>query len=98
MSVNLEVMKLGYVFETANIIGVIGVILVLTAYLLLQLDRLSQDAISYSLLNVVGSILILYSLYFYWNLASGIIETAWLIISLYGLIKSIRLYQFKRYR
>lgn len=85
-------MRLGYIFhEVSNTVGIIGVILVLIAYLLLQLDRLSQDAISYSLLNVIGSILILYSLYFYWNLASGVIEAAWLIISIYGLVKAVRL-------
>lgn len=92
MFVNLEAMKLGYVFhEIANPIGIVGVVLVLIAYTLLQIDRMSQDSIAYSLLNVIGSVLILYSLCYYWNLASGIIEIAWLIISIYGLCKSIRL-------
>ena len=94
---NLAAMKLSYILhEIANPLGVIGVVLVLIAYLLLQLDRLSQNAVSYSLLNLIGSMLILYSLYFYWNLASGVIEAAWLLISLYGLIKSIYYYRLKR--
>ena len=75
-----------------NVIGIIGVVLVLIAYLLLQIDKLSQDSITFSLLNFVGSIFILTSLYFSWNLPSGIIEIAWLLISFFGLNKAIYLY------
>jgi hypothetical protein len=75
-----------------NTIGIIGVVMVLVAYLLLQIDKLPQGSITFSLLNFVGSIFILVSLYFTWNLASGIIEIAWLIISLFGLIKAIYFY------
>lgn len=90
-------MRLGYLFhEIANPIGIAGVILILIAYSLLQMGRMSQGNVAYSLLNVVGSLLILYSLYFYWNLASGIIEIAWLIISIYGLFKSLRLRKKRR--
>lgn len=74
-----------------NVIGMIGVVMVLVAYLLLQVDKLSQDSVIFSLSNFVGSILILVSLYFTWNLASGVIEIAWLIISTFGLGKAIYL-------
>lgn len=77
-----------FVVQNFNTIGIIGVILVLVAYLLLQIDKLKQDSVTYSLLNLVGSFLILVSLYFTWNLASGIIEIAWFLISLFGLIKA----------
>jgi membrane-bound ClpP family serine protease len=89
------VMFLRMLHENANTIGVIGVFLVLLAYLLLQLNRISAESLNYSLLNTIGSAFILISLYFYWNLASGIIEIAWLIISLYGLMKTIHR-KFKR--
>jgi hypothetical protein len=75
----------------ANFLGILGVFFVLLAYLLLQIGKMKATWICYSLLNTVGSLLILISLYFYWNLASGIIEIAWFIISLYGLLKSIYL-------
>ncbi len=74
-----------------NAIGMVGVVLILVAYLLLQIDRLGQDSVLYSLLNAVGACFILVSLYYSWNLASGVIEIAWLIISLFGLGKSIYL-------
>lgn len=72
-----------------NAIGITGVALVLVAYFLLQIDRLNQDHISYSLTNLVGSGFILISLLYTWNLSSFIIEIFWLAISLFGLIKSI---------
>lgn len=84
--------------ELSNGLGVFGVLLVLLAYVLLQIDKMKAWWISYSLLNLVGSGLILISLYFYWNLASGIIEIAWFIISLYGLIKSSLLWKKNRAR
>ena len=80
-----------------NTIGIVGVVIVLAAYLLLQVDRLSQDSIAFSLMNFFGSILILVSLYYSWNLASGIIEISWLIISFFGLIKAIYLKKKRRH-
>ena len=87
-------MIINFLAAEANVLGVIGVFLVLLAYILLQTDKMKAGWISYSLLNALGSGLILISLYFYWNLASGVIEVAWFIISLYGLIKST----YKHYR
>lgn len=79
-----------------NIIGMIGVAMVLVTYFLLQIDKLSQDSISFSLFNSLGSIFILVSLYFTWNLASGVIEIFWLLISAFGLVKSIILWRRRR--
>lgn len=76
-----------------NLIGIIGVITMLVAYLLLQVDKLRQDSMTYSVLNLVGAALILVSLYYAWNLAAGVIEIAWLVISLFGVIKA---YYLKR--
>lgn len=72
-------------------IGLIGVILTLIAYFFLQIDLMSQDGVSFSLLNLIGSVLILFSLYYVWNTAAASMEAAWLLISCYGLIKSLHL-------
>lgn len=72
-----------------NIIGISGVVLVLLAYCLLQMNKLNQKGITYSFLNFIGSGFILISLYFSWNLASGIIEISWFLISLFGLTKAV---------
>lgn len=78
-----------FLASSYNVIGIIGVIFVLLAYLLLQIDKLQQDSIAYSAMNLVGSVLILISLCYTWNLASGMIEIAWLLISLFGVSKAI---------
>lgn len=70
-----------------NVIGIIGVVMVLSAYFLLQLGRLRQEALSFSMVNLVGSACILVSLYYTPNIPSVVIEIAWLLISLIGVIK-----------
>lgn len=72
-----------------DILGIIGVILVLLFYSLLQTGRCTANDFSFSFFNAVGSVLILVSLWFHWNLASVIIEIAWLAISLFGLARVI---------
>lgn len=78
--------------EIADIIGIIGVVLVLIAYLFLNTSKMSATNIYYQLMNLSGSCFILFSLLFSWNLASVIIEIAWIFISLIGVYRCYRLY------
>lgn len=73
-----------------NIVGVTGVIMILTGYFLMQLEKINSRSMPYQLLNLLGSIFILLSLLVSWNLPSFIIEICWLAISSYGIIKIIR--------
>lgn len=86
----------GFFANNFNAIGIAGVILIILAYFLLQIDRLTQDHISYSLLNLIGALFLLISLFYTWNLASVIIEIFWLAISLFGLIKAIHRRRMKK--
>lgn len=72
----------------ASIIGIIGVFLVVTTYFLLQLNKL-KPSVTYSSLNFIGSSLILFSLFFAWNLPAVVIQVCWILISIYGIFKSI---------
>jgi hypothetical protein len=72
-----------------DLVGNIGVLLMVVAYLLLQLEKLSSSAVSYLLLNTVGAILVIVSLRFRFNLSAFFMEAFWLLISLYGLTKSL---------
>lgn len=76
--------------QLTDIIGILGVLLVLTAYFLLTLDRLSPKSMVYLILNCIGSSLIAFSLCFDWNLPSFLIEVAWAMISLMGIYRYIR--------
>lgn len=71
-------------------IGLLGVIFTLLAYALLQTEKLRAETVFYCLLNIVGSVLILYSLCFDWNISAFIMEGMWLLLSLYGLCRVMR--------
>ena len=72
-----------------DLIGNVGVLLMVVAYLLLQLEKLSSSAVSYLLLNAVGATLVIISLKFRFNLSAFLMEAFWLLISLYGLTRPL---------
>ncbi len=72
-----------------DLAGFVGVVLIVIAYLLLQLNKLPSSAPSYSLLNAVGALLVMISLLFDFNLSAFLMEVFWLLISLYGLAKPL---------
>lgn len=73
-----------------DIAGIIGVLFVLGAYLALQLKKVDAAAPAYSALNALGAGLILISLYYEFNLSAFLIESAWLLISLFGFVQAFR--------
>ena len=77
-------------YEWHDLVGNLGVALIIGTYLLLQLERMRSTALSYSLLNGAGAVLILISLTQAFNLSSFIIEICWLVISGIGIAGSLR--------
>ena len=77
-------------FEIHNLVGGIGVVVLLATYLLLQLNRIEAKSLLYSQLNALGSGLLLVSLAFDFNLSAVMIESSWLVISLIGAVVTIR--------
>ncbi len=69
--------------------GFAGVVLIVAAYLMLQLNRLPSTAPVYSLLNAVGAFLVMVSLVFDFNLAAFLMEAFWFLISLIGLMRPL---------
>jgi hypothetical protein len=82
-------MALAMDFHLFDLTGFIGVLLIVTAYLFLQLNKLPSSSPSYSVLNAAGALLIILSLTFKFNLSAFIVEVFWLLISLFGLTKSL---------
>jgi hypothetical protein len=68
-------------------VGMLGTLLVVAAYYLLQLERADPKGLSYNIINLVGAALLLFSLCFHFNLASFVIEVFWIIASFIGLWK-----------
>lgn len=73
-----------------DIVSIVGVVIILITYLLLQCDMLASSSYSYSILNIIGSFMILYSLAYDWNLSAVIIESSWILISLIGIYRQMR--------
>jgi hypothetical protein len=70
-----------------NTIGTIGVAVILSSYFLLQTHRIQSTELRYSLLNFVGSSMILISLFHDFNLPSMIVEAVWSLISVLGILR-----------
>ena len=77
-------------FTIPDIIGLIGVSLILITYAALPLEKMDPKGWAYSAANGIGAVLILISLYYSFTLASFVIEIAWLAISAFGLWKAWR--------
>ena len=78
-------------YSLLDLIGNIGVVLLMIAYLMLQLNKLSSDGLAYSLLNVFGASLIILSLLVNFNLSAFIMEVFWVLISFVGIYRYFRL-------
>jgi hypothetical protein len=69
--------------------GVIGVAMMLFAYAGGQIGRMDMTRLPALLMNLTGSLLVLWSLSFKFNLSAALMEGAWAVVALYGLIKLI---------
>lgn len=74
-------------FSWYDIVGSIGVALIIGSYLLLQLQKVESSSLKYSSLNAIGAILVIISLYFDFNFPAFVVEFFWLLISLFGIAK-----------
>ena len=74
-------------YTVYDLLGNIGVFLIILTYLLLQLRKMTSESLLYSVLNAVGAMLIIVSLLFDFNLSAFIVEAFWVIISLIGIGK-----------
>lgn len=72
-----------------DLLGNLGVLLIILAYLLLQINKLKSNTLLYSSMNLVGASLVLISLAEDFNLSAFIIEAFWVLISLVGIFNYI---------
>ena len=69
--------------------GFVGVAIIVTAYFTNQQGWLSSEDWRFPAANLLGSLLILTSLWTAWNAPSVVIEVIWSAISLYGLSRCV---------
>ncbi|MFZ4540503.1 MAG: CBU_0592 family membrane protein [Rickettsiales bacterium] len=74
-----------------TLIGLLGVAINLVAYGMLSAGRIKATQTRYQVMNIAGTTGILLSLLVQWNLASFVMNLAWLLISIVGLIRIARI-------
>lgn len=74
-----------------DIIGTVGVGLILVAYLLNTAKLLSNDAKMFFVLNIVGAALACYASWLISYMPFVILEATWTLVSIYGLMKAMRI-------
>ena len=70
-----------------DIVGVVGVLCILIAYAGATAKKLDPAQAPALLLNLTGAMLILVSLYFDFNLSAVLMEAAWVLVAVYGLVQ-----------
>ena len=79
-------MSVSVSFDWPTIVGLVGTLLVLAAFFLLQARKLHGNGMVYQLMNALGALGVAVSLVFgQFNLPAFLLEVAWLAISIYGL-------------
>jgi hypothetical protein len=73
--------------EVSDLAGLLGVALMLVAYAASAMGRLDPTRAAALWANAVGATLVLYSLTKAWNIASFVLEAAWLAVAAAGLIR-----------
>lgn len=82
------------IFDTLTIvdaIGSFGALIVVAAYFATQMRMMNSDDLAFPVINLLGSVLIVFSLLENFNLASMLIEGFWIVISIIGIIQHLRL-------
>ena len=69
-----------------DLVGALGACAILITYFLLQVNKIQAQSMLYSQLNLAGSSMIVYSLFFDFNLSAMLVEGAWMVISVVGAV------------
>ncbi|HVF23147.1 MAG TPA: hypothetical protein VM941_08735 [Pyrinomonadaceae bacterium] len=77
-------------FGLLDFLGMIGVVMIVVTYLLLQLNKLRSEDLAYSLLNAIGASFIVASLLVDFNLSALLMEVFWVLISCLGIYRYFR--------
>ena len=74
-------------FALHDVAGVIGSLIVIVAYFATQAGWFTASDPRFTWANLIGAVLIIFSLTIDWNLAAFVMEIFWILISLFGLAR-----------
>lgn len=78
-------------YQWHDLLGNIGVLIILICYLLVHLDKIDTHSKSYSVANGVGAVFLCISLYISFNFSGLLMEFCWLLISIFGFYRSTKI-------
>lgn len=76
-------------FDFPNVVGLIGSGLMVIAYAYSNMAKVLNFTL-FNFLNLIGSLLLIYSLTVHFNVASMALEVVWAVIAVIGLAKTLR--------
>ena len=76
-------------FDSANLIGLIGSAIFIAAFAYANAAK-RLNKLWFNAANLIGALLLLWSLSVHFNLAAFVLEAAWGLIALAGLIAALR--------
>lgn len=76
-------------YSLYDLLGNVGVSLIIISYLLLQLNKLGSNSLKYSAMNFFGASLVIISLIENFNMSAFVIEVFWVGISIFGIVKHL---------
>ena len=74
-----------------DLIGSVGVAIILLAYFLNTSRLLPKDGKAYYVLNIIGAAIATYASYLIGFIPFVILEGTWTLVSIYGLMKAMRI-------
>ena len=85
-------MSINITIDWTVIAGLVGMVVTLLAYFLLQAQKLHGNGLIYQLMNAVGALGVALSLLFgTFNLSAFLLEAIWFVISIYGIVVARRI-------
>ena len=76
-----------------EVIGWVGTVLILSAYFLLTLRKLSRESKLYHLMNLVGGLSIVINSVVNQAYPPAALNIAWSLIALYGIVKGVHMFK-----
>ena len=73
-----------------NLVGWMGSVAVILAYVLVSLNRLRGDSVAYQLLNLVGGLFLIVNTIFWGAYPSTFVNFVWVCIALFAIVRIAR--------
>jgi hypothetical protein len=82
--------------DLPDTVGIFGALISIYYYARVQWEREYAKRMEYSVGNLVGTVMLLFSLIYHWNVAAFLSNMAWGVVSIYGVYRCAKYDYFKK--